>query len=88
MEPRRTPSIADPRSFNANTVREVAAVGIIPFGDKHPIGQKINIGGRPFMVTGYATRDEFNQAVKNANLVGWNESWVPHDMFFLRVTMD
>lgn len=69
-------------------IEEIARVGIMPSGEKDPIGHKITILGHPFCVTGYATRAEFLAAVAAAGLSVAEFDRCPQHYHFLRVSTD
>jgi hypothetical protein len=72
-------------------VREMAAVGIIPSlqgPDTEPIGHKFEICGQTFVVTGYATRDEFLAAVEREGLPVHIFKQVPAKYYFQKVSTD
>lgn len=70
--------------------REIAAVGIVPEAPPcSRIGDRFYIAGHPFAVTGYATREEFLDAVNQAGLEDdENFKAVPPGLHFLRVSTD
>lgn len=86
---RNHPILRSASDVSLDTAMEIARVGIVPSSLLRPVGYIELIAGQPFTITGYATRDEFLQAVADADLED-QESFrsVSSDMYFLRVSTD
>lgn len=78
----------DELQVSPEIAEEIALVGIIPSSGLEPIGYRISINGQPFVVIGYATREEFVEAAKAAglpHLERFRSVPLPH---FLRLSTD
>lgn len=85
----RTPVYSLDEMQDLYVAEEVARVGIVPSSDKDPIGFQFTLAGQRFAVIGYATREEFLEAVVRAGVES-PESFeqCPMNMYFLRVSTD
>jgi hypothetical protein len=66
--------------------REVAAVGIHPAIEQHPVGHVYTIAGQTFVITGYTTREAFLEAFHN--VTGRIADPPPEVQFFHLVSTD
>jgi len=69
---------------------EVALVGILPSWIKHEIGKRFKMAGQPFIVTGYATKEEFIKAFNEQKFDDMNIKSFPNldNLYFIRISTD
>lgn len=63
-------------------------MGILPWSIRSPIGTVEIICGQPFTVTGYATRTEYLEAVRQIGLPVEVFEECPAEFHFLRISTD
>lgn len=85
----RRPYVDISSNIDPKTAMEMISVGIIPSTAHPSIGTRDVMAGQPIVVVGYATRDEFLQAVADAELSDQPAFQAcPHDINFIRISTD
>lgn len=80
-----------PSEATLDMAEQMAQVGIVPSAagpEQEPIGHRFELAGQPFVVTGYATREEFLDAVERAGFPVAVFRHCPDGYHFQRVSTD